>query len=127
MSHDVHHEHIMKELSEQLEPLFVNSPQAIYLYLDDTHKTCNQKFADMLGYASIQEWVENEYPVEDVAEEDREKGIKTYMHASEDLVASTIEGTLISKKGKRIKAEVTMVPLPYRNEIFVLHFISEKK
>jgi hypothetical protein len=26
------------------------SGQAIYLYLDDSHKVCNKKFADMLGY-----------------------------------------------------------------------------
>ena len=53
MAHDAHHQHLVKELAEQLEPVLSNSPQAIYLYLDDEHKTCNQKFADLLGYNSI--------------------------------------------------------------------------
>jgi len=127
MSHDEHHEHLLKELSEQLEPLFKKSPQAIYLYLDDEHKTCNQKFADMLGYSSIKEWIENEYPVEDIVEEDRERGIDAFMEASENCKASTINGTWITKKGKKLKTEVTMVPIPFKNEVFVLHFISEKK
>lgn len=127
MAHDKHHEHLVKELTEQLEPVFSNSPQGIYLYLDDEHKSCNKKFADMLGYKSTQEWVDNEFPISDVAEEDQEKGIQAYMNASRKLIASTLSGTLIRKDGKKIKTEITMVPITYRNEVFVLHFISEKK
>ncbi len=127
MAHDIHHEHLVNELTEQLEPLFSNSPQGIYLYLDDEHKSCNKKFADMLGYKSTQEWVENEFPISDVAEEDQEKGIEAYMNASRKLIASKISGTLVRKDGKRIKAEVIMAPITYKSEVFVLHFISEKK
>ena len=107
MAHDEHHKHLIKELADQLEPVFSNSPQAIYLYLDDVHKICNQKFADMLGYGSIDEWVSNEAPVGDVSKEDQPKVIQAY--------------------GKRIKTEVIMVPVTYEGEVFVLHFISEEK
>ena len=124
MADDPHHEHLVKELMEQLEPLFSQSPQAIYLYLDDEHKACNKRFADMLGYASPKEWAANEYPVEDLLEEDREKGIRAFMDASEHLTASTIQGTWITKNGTQIQTEVTMIPLPYKNEVFVLHFIT---
>lgn len=127
MAHDIHHEHLIKELTEQLEPLFSTSPQAIYLYLDDEHKSCNKKFADMLGYSSPQEWVDNEYPVGDIVEEDQEKGINAYMDASRNLKASTLPAIWVTKKGKKIKSVVTMVPLTYRNEVFVLHFISVNK
>lgn len=126
MAHEEHHEHLMKELTEQLEPLFANSPQAIYLYLDDTHKTCNQKFADMLGYSSIMEWVKSEYPVEDVIEKDRDNVIEAYIDASQNLTASTLEATWGTKNGKKVKTEIIMIPFPYRNEVFVLHFISLK-
>lgn len=126
MAHDEHHEHLVKELTEQLEPLFSDSPQAIYLYLDDEHKSCNKKFADLLGYKSTQEWVENQHPIGDVVEEDQEKGIEAYMNASRKLIASTFTGTWVKKDGKKVKTEVTMVPIPYRDEVFVLHFISEK-
>ncbi|HUQ85782.1 MAG TPA: PAS domain-containing protein [Candidatus Limnocylindrales bacterium] len=127
MAHDEHHEHLVKELTEQLEPIFSKSPQAIYLYLDDEHKSCNKKLADMLGYKSVQEWVDNEFPISDVAEEDQEKGIEAYMNASRKLIASTINGTLVRKDGKKIKTEITMAPITFKGEVFVLHFISEKK
>jgi PAS domain S-box-containing protein len=126
MSHDIHHEHLIKELSEELEPIFSQSPQAIYLYLDDAHKSCNQKFADMLGYKSVEEWVKNEYPIEDVIEEDRDKAIEAYMNASEKFTAATLSATWTKKDGKKIKTQVTMVPLTYKNETFVLHFITQK-
>lgn len=127
MAHDIHHEHLVKELTEQLEPIFSNSPQAIYLYLDDEHKSCNKKFADMLGYKSPKEWVENEFPIEDVSKEDQEKAIEAYMNASRKLIASTLTGTWINKNGKKIKTTVTMTPITYKGEVFVLHFISEIK
>jgi PAS domain S-box-containing protein len=127
MTHDLHHEHLIKELTEQFKPVFNHSPQGIYLYLDDTHKACNKTFADMLGYASVDEWAANEFPVGDLAEEDREKVIETYGDVSENLHSATIPATCVRKDGKKIKTEITMVPIPYRDELFVLHFITEKK
>ena len=124
MSHDPHHKHLVEELAEQLKPVLSKSPQAIYLYLDDEHKTCNKKFADMLGYKSIKEWEKNLYPLDDVAEADQDKGVKAYMEASQTFKASTFSGSMIKKSGKKFKAEVTMVPITYKNEVFVLHFIS---
>lgn len=127
MPHDEHHEHLIKELAEQLEPVFSNSQQAIYLYLDDIHKICNQKFADLLGYKSIADWVENEAPVGDVAVEDQPKIIEAYGAASENYKASTISANIVRKDGTRIKTKVIMVPITYKGEVFVLHFISEEK
>ncbi len=127
MAHAIHHEHLVKELADQLEPVFSNSPQGMYLYLDDEHKTCNKKFADMLGYSSPSEWVANEFPVEDIAEKDREKGIQAFIDASEKFKASTLPATWTKKDGKKIQTGVIMVPITYKGEVFVLHFISEKK
>lgn len=126
MAHDIHHEHLIKELTEQLEPVFSKSPQGVYLYLDDTHKSCNEKFADLLGYKSVQEWVENEYPVGDIVEEDQEKTIDAYMNASEKFVAAKVSAKCTKKDGKIIQTEFIMVPISYRDEIFVLHFVTEK-
>lgn len=81
----------------------------------------------MLGYKSTREWVENQFPIEDVAKEDQNKGIEAYMNASRKFVASTFNGGLVRKDGKKIKTTVTMTPITYKGEVFVLHFISEKK
>lgn len=127
MSHNEHHEHLVKELSEQLHPIFSNSSQAVYLYLDDEHKICNQKFVDMLGYRSIQEWVENESPVSDVFEEDQSKVIKAYGEASGNFNASAFPVTIVKKDGTQIKTKIIMAPITYKEEVFVIHFISEEK
>lgn len=126
MAHDPHHEHLIKELALQLEPVLSKSPQAIYLYLDDEHKICNKKFADMLGYKSVKEWVKNEYPLDDVAEETQDKAVKAFLDASQKFKASTLTGSFVKKDGKKIKAEIFMVPVSYKNEVFVLHFITKK-
>lgn len=125
MSDNIHHEHLIKELADMFAPILENSPQAIYLYLDDVHKICNQKFADLLGYSSISEWVENEAPVSDVSAKDQDKIIKAYMDASRNFHASTQKVSVITKDGKRLNVEVIMVPVAYKGEVFVLHFISE--
>src|SRR3989344_5774031 len=123
MAHDQHHEHLVKELAEQLEPVFSNSPQAVYIYLDDEHKICNQKFADMLGYKSVGEWVANEFPVGDVSEKDQEKVIKAYGEASENLKANTVSATVVRKDGKEVRVNVILAPITYKNEVFVIHFV----
>lgn len=125
MSHNIHHEHLIKELRNELEPVLTNSPEGIYVYLDDLHKICNQKFADMLGYESIGEWEKNEFPVEDVAEEDRDKIINAYGEASEKFVSSVQNVSCVRKDGKKINARVIMVPVSFKNEIFVFHYITE--
>ena len=67
------------------------SEQAIYLYLDDNHKVCNKKFADMLGYRSPKEWAETETPLSDVVDEDQKDVIKVYMSAAEKMNAGWLE------------------------------------
>lgn len=126
MTHDIHHEHLIKEMAEQYEPILSNSPQAIYIYLDDEHKICNQKFADMLGYESVGAWVQNETPLDDVLESDHDKVIKAYMEASRELKASEFSVTLVKKDNKQIDVNVIMTPMSFKEEIFVIHFISEK-
>lgn len=127
MTHDVHHEHLVTELADQLEPVLTNFPQATYLYLDDEHKTCNQKLFDMLGYSSIEEWVSNESPVGDISEEDQPKVIQAYGDASGHFKASTLSTTIIKKDRTRIETKIIMVPITCKGEVFVLRFISEEK
>lgn len=127
MAHDEHHEHLVKEMAEQFEPVFSKSPQGVYIYLDDAHKICNKKFAEMLGYGSVKEWVANEEPVGDVSEEDQEKVISAYGEASRNLKASKLSASVVRKDGKKIKVGLIMTPITYKGEVFVIHFVSEEK
>jgi hypothetical protein len=70
MTENVHHEDIINGLVTQLKSIMQKSEQAIYIYLDDTHKACNAKFAEMLGYKSPAEWAGTDAPLADVLEKD---------------------------------------------------------
>ncbi len=73
-----HHEELVKGIAAQLKPVLDKSGQAIYIYLDDTHKVCNKKFADLVGYKSAREWADTEAPLSDVVEEDQPSVISAY-------------------------------------------------
>jgi PAS domain-containing protein len=64
MSEQKHHEEFVEGLHKQLKEIFDSSKQAIYLYLDDNHKVCNKKFAEMQGFSSPEEWAKVENPLE---------------------------------------------------------------
>ena len=59
-----HHQELVKGFHDQLKEIFDSSEQAIYLYLDDNHKICNKKFAEMQGFSSPEEWAKVENPLE---------------------------------------------------------------
>ena len=56
MDEHQHHDELVHGAVEQFRTIFDGSEQAIYLYLDDIHKACNDRFAKLLGYSSPDEW-----------------------------------------------------------------------
>src|SRR3989304_6130992 len=126
MTQEKHHEELIKGITAQLKAIMDKSAQGMYVYLDDTHKACNKKFADLLGYKSAKEWADTEAPLADVVEADQEKVIAAYENASENLLASSLDVRFTNvKTDKPIKAKVIMVPIAYDGHIFALHFISK--
>jgi len=126
MEEQQHHEELIKGITEQLKPILEKSPQAIYVYLDDNHKVCNKKFADLLGYESPKKWAEIDAPLADVVEEDQQAVIKAYENATEKMLASSIEvGLKNIKTGKVVKTQIILVPIAYSGHLFALHFISK--
>lgn len=126
MTQEKHHEELVKGITAQLKPIMDKSAQGIYVYLDDTHKACNKKFADLLGYKSVKEWADTEAPLADVVEADQEKVITAYENASENLLASSLDVRFTNvKTGKPVKARVIMVPIAHDGHIFALHFINK--
>jgi carbohydrate-binding DOMON domain-containing protein len=125
MEENIHHEELVSGLSEQLNQILEKSDQAVYVYLDDEHKNCNKKFADLLGYKSVKEWVEIDAPLADVVEEDQGKVITAYMNTMEKLIASQVEVSMRNvKTGKLVKTKMILVPIAFRGHLFSLQFIS---
>ena len=121
-----HHEQLVKEITEQMKPILEKSKQAIYIYLDDNHKVCNKKFADLLGYKSPREWADAEAPLSDVVEEDQQRVIDAYMKASEKMVASAIEVKVKNiKTGNIIKTRMIIAPVGHAGHVFTAHFFNK--
>ncbi len=116
----------MAGVAKQMKPVLENSPQAIYIYLDDEHKVCNQRFADWLGYKSPKEWADMEAPLSDVIEEDQPGVIEAYVNASEKMVAeSTAVKMKNVKTGRTVKTRMIIAPLSYAGHVFTIHFFSK--
>lgn len=126
MDEQQHHEELVKGITEQMKPVLQNSGQAIYIYLDDTHKVCNKKFADLLGYKSAKEWADAEAPLSDVVEEDQQSVITAYMNASEKMLASSVDVKVKhTRTGKVIKTRMIIAPVGHEGHVFTAHFFSK--
>jgi hypothetical protein len=126
MDEQHHHEQLIAGITEQMKPVLKDSEQAIYIYLDDSHKVCNKKFADLLGYKSPKEWADAEAPLADVVEADQQKVIDAYMNASEKGVAGALDARVKNvKTGKVIKTRMIVAPVGHAGHVFTVHYISQ--
>ena len=46
----VPHGEATRQLAEHLAPVFESSPDGVYIWLDEEHWMCNQRFAEIFGY-----------------------------------------------------------------------------
>jgi len=130
MTHDHAHGHshqdLLGELASQLEPVLQSSGQAIYVYFDDEHKVCNEKFASLLGYGSAGEWaqVEGSFPTLFVDENSQGTLIDAYQKAMQNMIASTNKVSWKKKSGGTVDTTVILVPISYEGHLFALHFVA---
>jgi carbohydrate-binding DOMON domain-containing protein len=121
-----HHEELVGGLYNQMKSIFESSEQPMYLYLDDTHKTCNQKLASLLGYKTPNEWASVE-EFSDLVEEKSMKSLAAaYNEAMTRMVGSTINVEWRKKSGDKVDTSVILVPITYSEHLFALHFVSPK-
>lgn len=120
------HQDVLDWVSQEFKDILNDSRQAIYIYVCDRHRICNNKFSSMLGYDSPEDWAKKDEMLSDVKDEDQKILVSAYKDAMENKVASDIE---ISWKGKVkanfIKTKVILVPLSFEGEMFAMHFISK--
>lgn len=127
MDNHEHHEELVRGLSDQLQDILDTSSQSIYLYLDDIHKTCNQNFADLLGYSSSDEWaaVTESFPQTFVAESSQTALVEAYSAAMQQRIGSTLPVTWKKKDGSTVDTTVILVPLSFQGHVFAVHFIDK--
>ncbi len=122
---EAHHEELVKGLYEQMKTVVDASEQPIFIYLDDNHKVCNNKFSTMLGFKSPQEWAAIEGFLDPyVAEKSRETLMTAYWDAMKKMIASTTQITWTKKGGGTIDSTVILVPISYQGHLFSVHFVT---
>ena len=124
--HDEEHEQILREMEEQFGPLFESSPVGVYLYVNDVHKICNERMAQM-HCMTVEEWRNTPTFLNDfIAEEDREMYARNYQHHVAGLrhpVTFRFRG--LRKDGSTFAAETDMIPLCWRGHAVAYHFVRE--
>jgi hypothetical protein len=126
MAEEHHHEELVSGIAEQLEPILKKSKQAVYIYLDDAHKVCNDNFAELLGYKSAKEWAGTEAPLADVVEADQKAVISAYQNAVEKFMAGSLDIAMRNvKNNKLIKTRMIVAPVVYQGHVLSIHFLSQ--
>lgn len=127
MEHKGHGEIIKAFLAEHKE-IFESSDQAIYVFLDDDCRVCNDKFAKLLGYESPEEWmnvdVKGAFPDAFVDNDSQHDLVSAYQDAMNSKNGSTIKVTWKKKSGGTVDTTVILVPISFSGSLMALHFIS---
>jgi PAS domain S-box-containing protein len=120
------HEDLIGALEANFQPILDRSPQGVYLWLDETHKTCNERLARMFGY-SVAEWRAVPAFLEYfVAPEDRERFSDNFHQSIFELTAPiTFRFRAVRKDGSTFLAETDMIPIVYESHQIAYHFVRE--
>jgi hypothetical protein len=122
-AHD--HGKVIAGVREQFREVLEGSSQAIYIFLDEQHKVCNDRFATLLGYASPGAWDQpGSFTEQYVVPESHAALVSTYRRAMEERAGSTVAVTWKSREGTPVPTTVIMVPIAYEGELLALHFVT---
>ena len=121
----VAHEVATKELAEHLQPLFDASPDGVYVWLDEEHWICNQRFADLLGYDSPDELNDSPNFLQRMVHEDDQQHFSwNYWNRVQALAfPTTFRFRSTRKDGSVFQAETDMIPFTYGGHTFAYHFV----
>jgi PAS domain S-box-containing protein len=121
----VAHEVATRELAEHLRPVFESSPDGVYVWLDEQHWVCNERFARIFGYDSPEELNDTPYLLQRIVhEEDQEQFSWSFWNRVRPLAfPTTLRFRGVRKDGSEVQAETDMIPLTYGGHTFAYHFV----
>ena len=120
----VPHDDATRELAEHLRPVFESSPDGVYIWLDEEHWMCNERFAELLGYGSAEELNDTPYVLQRWVHEDDQQLLSwSYWNRVQPLAfPTTIRFRGVRKDGSDVLVETDMIPLSYAGHTFAYHF-----
>lgn len=128
--HDVHRHHaeVVAGIKEEMDYVLQNSAQPVSIYLDDHHKTGNLALAQLLGYATVEDYEKSNLNFVEayIAEKSQEAVVDNY-HTSfkQQLKATVIDVTIKNLTGDEKVVQFIHVPMMYDGHLFAVSFINE--
>ena len=121
----VAHEVATRELAEHLRPIFESSPDGVYVWLDEEHWICNQRFAELLGYDSPGELNDTPHLLQRwIHEEDQGQFSWAYWNRVQTRsFPTTLRFRGKRKDGSEVPFETEMIPLTFGGHTFAYHFV----
>jgi PAS domain S-box-containing protein len=121
----VAHEAATAELAEHLAPVFDASPDGVYVWLDETHWICSERFAELFGYASAAELRDTPHLLQRIVQEDDQELFSLmYWNRVQALAfPATFRFRGVRKDGSTCQVETDMVPLAFGGHTFAYHFV----
>jgi len=120
----VAHEDVIPQLAEHLRPIFDSSPDGVYVWLDETHWTCNENLASMFGY-TVEE-LENSPNLLQRLVHDDDQGVVSFNYwnrVQELAFPVTFRFRGRRKDGTVFQAETDMIPVTYGGHTVAYHFM----
>ena len=120
------HERWVAELEQEWARLFEACPDGVYIYIDDEHKTCNQRMADLLGI-SIAHFKEMESYLDECVDEDSiDLVMHTYFkHFEEEVKPVRFDYVARRSDGSTFPATCFQIPIVHDGQMLVLGFVRE--
>lgn len=118
------HDAIVAHLREQFAPVLEQSPDGVYLWVDERNKVCNERLASMFGY-TVEQWESAEPFLETfVAESDRATYGGNYRRFVGGLERpASFRFTARRKDGSTFAAETDMIPISFAGHPVAYHFV----
>lgn len=120
------HAELISHLEEQFRPVFEGSPDGVYLWLDEAHKACNARLAELFGY-TVAEW----------------RAVPSFLEAFVDgpdqhMYAWNYQNRVVPlafpvsfrfrgrrKDGSNFAAETDMIPISFDGHAIAYHFVRQ--
>jgi PAS domain S-box-containing protein len=122
------HERWIAEIEREWQPLFDSCPDAVYVYIDDEHKTCNQRTAEIFGMTVDYFKSMESYLDECVAEESIDLVMHNYFeHFVEEVRPIAFDYTARRQDGSEFAATAFNIPIVHDGETMLLCFVRERE
>ncbi len=120
------HIEMMQQLEEQFRPVLEHSPDGVYLWLDETHKTCNARLAELFGY-TVSEWCAVPSFLDAFVDEpDQTVYARNYQqHVAALTFPVTFRFRGRRKDGSTFAAETDMIPISFQGHAVAYHFVRQ--